>query len=217
MVKYTKGKRLVIGLLLTVVASLVLLSSIMALDKMLSNQSATSKQASSPNNLNNGLTNAAPITFEFVESNFADLTVAAGSEVQGTIPIKINGTFSFIFWLDDRGFNTTESTLPEGISVSINMYGKTYRAESVTSLFKKYSTLLPAVQVDQSPIPPVSTALGETTIQYTVTAASSVPTGVYDVKIVFQCVTNDGELAGFEKGSWRSSYGAAFKVILHVQ
>ncbi len=214
--KNVKRNRLFNGVLLIIVAGVLLLSSIIALDIMFPNQSTASEQASSPNMLNNGIHFAGPITFELMGSNVAELTVAAGSEVQGAISIKINGTFSFQFYHDDLGFNTTKSTLPEGISVSINVYGKNYDVLPVTSLLGD-PTFMAAVYPNQSPIQLVPTTRGETTVKYTVRAASNVPAGVYNIRIVFQSVTDDGELYGFEKGTLHYGYAEGFGVILHVQ
>jgi hypothetical protein len=153
---------------------------------------------------------AGPITFRFLGNNSTEATVVAGSSVQGTIPVNITGASWLNFYVDDRGtlFNTTKPTLPAGISVSLNMYGNSYDAVSLTAAYANQSI---------SAVPLVPTTQGETNFQYTVSAASSVPAGVYKVLIVFQSVTNDGELYGFEKGTLHYGYAAVYEVILHVQ
>jgi len=150
---------------------------------------------------------AGPITFRFLGDNSTEATVVAGSTVQGTIPVNITGASWLNFYVDDRGtlFNTTKPTLPAGISVSLSMYGNSYDAVSLTAAYANQS------------LPLVPTTQGETSVQYAVSAASNVPAGVYKVLIVFQSVTNDGELYGFEKGTLHYGYAAVYEVILYVQ
>jgi hypothetical protein len=42
--------------------------------------------------------------------------------------------------------------------------------------------------------PLVSTTIGETTVQYTINLANTVPKGTYDIKIVCQSFLNNGNL-----------------------
>jgi hypothetical protein len=212
MVAGVKRTRLIVGVLLISVAGLVLLSSILALHGMGSNQSNASQQTSSSNSPSYSQSFSGPVTFQ-LGSNVSELSVTAGSSVQGAVPIKITGVFSFNFYVDDRGFNTTKSALPAGISVSLDMYGKSYDAVPLTVMFANLGSppLVPAALLQLVP-----TDLGETAVQYTVSVASSVPAGVYNVLIVFQSVTNTGELYGFERGTLHYDYGAIYKVILYV-
>jgi hypothetical protein len=149
---------------------------------------------SSTSGLNNSVSWAGIITFEFVGSNSTEATAAAGSTVQGAITIDILQAAPLRFYIDDRGYNTSVSTLPAGISISLNVYGNTY-----------YPPLLSSAEYQPPLIP---TALGETAVQYEITVAKSVSTGVYDIRILCLSFFNNGTL---------TDQGMEYLVTLHVQ
>jgi hypothetical protein len=210
-----KKSRLTVGLLLMSVIGSIVLGSVIVLHDVGFDQSGPSGQTPSSNTLGGSLYFAGDPAFQFEGSNVSELTVAAGSSAQGVVPMKIVDAFSFNFYVDDRGtvFNTTKPTLPSGISVSIGMYGNRYDAVSLTDVYANPS--LPLVPTTRLPL--VSTTIGETSVRYTVNVASGVPAGAYKVLIVFQSVTNDGELYGFEKGTLHYGYADIYEVLLHVQ
>jgi len=161
----------------------------------------------------NGITSGSVRSFQFENGNRSELTVAAGSSVKGTVPIKITSGFFFNFYVDDRGFNTTKSSLPPGISVCIDLYGNRYDAVPLTVVYADRS--LPLFPSSLLPLAP--TSLGVTSVEYTLSVASDVPAGVYTVLIIFQSVTNDGEAYRCEKGSLHYGYAVYYEVVLHVQ
>lgn len=163
----------------------------------------------------NGITSGNVRSFQFENGNRSELTVAAGSSVKGTVPIKITSGFFFNFYVDDRGwvYNTTKPSLPAGISVSIEMYGNSYDAVPLTVVYADRS--LPLFPSSLLPLAP--TSLGVTSVEYTLSVASDVPAGVYTVLIIFQSVTNDGEAYRCEKGSLHYGYAIYYEVVLHVQ
>jgi hypothetical protein len=153
---------------------------------------------SSTTGLNSSVTNARsaglPITFGFVGSNYTQwVTAAAGSTVHGTIILSILQVAPLRFYIDDIGYNTS-STLPAGISISLNIYGNTYDP--------------PLLSSNYSQPPLVSTALGETNVQYAISVANSVPSGVYYIGIL--CWS-------FQKNGTVYDQGAVYEVILNVQ
>lgn len=209
-----KRARLVVGVLLSV-AGLVLLSSIMVLHAP-TNQGATSKQTPGLNSPNVQRF-AGTISFQFGGSNVTELTVAAGSATQGTILMNITQAAPFLIYINDGGgrFNQTGPTLPPGISVSLNMYGKRYDVPTVYEVPFDNHTSLPL-----STVPLVPTALGNTSVQYAISVASTVPAGVYNVDILFKSILkNDMVPSGARDQGIETmyGYGAYYTVILHVQ
>lgn len=166
-------------LILFGVVCLALLSSIMIFHVIEFNQSALS---STPQHTSSSVSFAGPITFGFVGGNSSAVTVAAGSTVHGAITIDILQAAPLRFYIDDRGYNTSSSTLPAGVSISLNVYGNSYAPSSLSQ-----SATQPL-----STTPLVATTLGETTVQYTISVASSVPKGAYDIRIVCWSFLNNG-------------------------
>lgn len=173
-----------ISVLLGVIGLAVLLSSIIILRPNQSASSSTLQPAS--NGASNGVSYAGPITFEFVGSNSTAATAAAGSTVQGAITVDILQAAPMRFLIDDRGYNTSVSTLPAGISISLNVYGNSY-----SPLLLSNAATQP---VNTAPLVP--TTLGETTVQYAISVANSVPNGAYDFGIVCLSFLNNGTLRG---------------------
>jgi hypothetical protein len=154
------------------------------------------------------------ISFQFENTNFSELTVAAGSAVQSTVLMNIFQAAPLLIFVDDSGIeiNQTAPTLPPGISVSLRMYGNSYNVPSVYEVAFDNFTGLPLSTVQLVP-----TTLGETSIQYTINVASSVPAGVYNVKILFKSMLKGDMLpAGYSYDSLYG-YGEVYIVILHVQ
>ena len=142
------------------------------------------------------------------------MIVAAGSAGQGTILISITQAAPLLVFVDDSGTLVDQSTptLPQGISVSLNMYGKSYDVPSVYEVPFNATTSLPLSTAQLVP-----TTLGETSIQYTVSVANTVPAGVYNVNIAFQSILKGDMLpAGYLYDSLYG-YGQWYTVILKVQ
>lgn len=166
---------------------------------------AVQENRSSLSNALNTLGFVGTVSFQFVGSDVSELIVAASSAGQGTILMNITQAAPFLIYIDDSGalLNQSTPTLPPGISVSLNMYGKRYDVPSIYEVPLNDSTGLPLSTVQLVP-----TTLGETTVQYTISVTSAVPTGVYNVNIVFRNILNNGTHYG---------YAAEYVVILHVQ
>jgi hypothetical protein len=161
-------------------------------------ENSTPASSSGAPDLNNYLMFTGQITFGFVGSNSTEVAAAAGSIVHGTIIVNILQEAPLRFYIDDSGYNTSSSSFPAGMSISLNMYGNNYDPV----LFSK------ADNQSLSTIPLVPTALGETNVQYAISVASSVLKGVYDTKIVFWSFLNNGTLY---------DQAEEYQVTLHVQ
>lgn len=154
-----------------------------------------SRAPSSSNTSTNGSVSfVGPVTFEFTGNNSTEVTAAAGSTVRGTITINILQQAPLRFYIDDIGYNSSSSTLPTGISISLNIYGNAYDP--------------PLLSNANSQPPLVPTVSGETTLQYEISTSSSVPRGVYDARIVCWSFLNNGTV---------SDQAEVYQVTLHIQ
>lgn len=162
----------------------------------------------------NSVAFAGTISFQFEGSNISELTTPAGSAVQGTVLMNISQAAPLLIYVADSGtdINQTTPTLPPGISVSLEMYGNSYNVPSVYEVAFNDTTGLPLSTVQLVP-----TTLGETSIQYTINVASSVPAGVYNVKILFVSMLKGDMLPAGYPYDYRYGYGDYYTVILHVQ
>jgi len=195
---------------LFILAGLVLLGSTMVFHDPSPNQSAATGQTPSDSG---DINFAGTISFQFENTNVSELTVAAGSAVQGTVLMNISQAAPLLIYVDDSGIeiNQTTPTLPPGISVSLEMYGNSFNVPLVYEVAFNDTTGLPlSTQL-------VPTTLGETSIQYTINVASSVPTGVYNVKILFKSMLMGDMLPAGYLYDYLYGYGEYYTVILHVQ
>jgi hypothetical protein len=169
------AKLLIIAIAATIIASVV---GVYAYEGIA--RSTSSSSTASPSQINNTPSPVSQITWvgphDFkLAQNTTSLSVASGSSVSGTIPVQVLNKTLTIFYLADEGFNTTKSVLPTGISVSLQPYGKQYQP--------LHSSQIGANSSQLATIPAVATTIGNTTIPFTISVASDVPAGTYNVKI----------------------------------
>jgi hypothetical protein len=195
MMRLSRSTRRAVIILLSVVGLALLVSVTMALYVVGHDQSGPSTQSSEsgvPDHLSNSVTLVGPITFRFVGGNSSALTVVAGSTVYGTMSIDVLQAAPLRFYIDDRRYNATGSTLPAGISISFNMYGNSY------------DPFLLSTEDDQplSAARLIPTTLGVTTVRYTISSASNVPKGVYGIRIVCWSFLNNGTIYNRPESYW---------------
>ncbi len=196
-----KRKHVVIGVLLITIVAAALLGSNMLLSKISLN---SQPQMSSDNSqvpvdlsdINNGASQVGPKTIQ-LNSNASELTVNRGSTVRGTISINVLKADPLRIFVNDNIFNATEPSMPQGVTVSVNMDGHDVSVPYRTSIPEK-----PNIADLQT------TTLGQNSIQYTISASKDAPAGTYRIRLSIQSWLSDGT-------KWE--YGLGYEVILHVQ
>lgn len=202
-----KRKYVILGTLLVAIIAATLLGSNMLLSKTSTTnpQPQTSSDTSSSDtsqppadfsNLNNAVNQVGPKTIQ-LSSNSSELTVNRGTTVQETIPLNVLKADPIRIFIDDAIFNTTEPTLPEGVSITVNINGHDALIPSSRSISNQ-----PSIADLQT------TTLGQNAIQYKVGASKDVPVGTYRIRLAVQSWLSDGT---------RREYAVTYEVILHVQ
>jgi hypothetical protein len=180
----------------------------------------------------NGIGSFGPITFKLLQ-NSTTMKVSPGSSVTDSIPINIIDNAPMRFLIDDTDINSSKSTIPSGITVSMQVFGKSYQPE--------FQTQTRPVSINNTLVNPevgstsVSTQVGESSIPYTISVANNVPVGTYLLKFDLQSFSpmpsytigtveydKDGKPHAGTKvvqgsGLMSNNGGAEFQVTLNVQ
>jgi hypothetical protein len=163
----------------------------------------------------NSVTFTGTRSFEFQESNVTELTTAAGSTVEGAIEMNIVLPTPLLVYILDQGFNQTNPSLPLGISVTLTIYGNSYNVPSMHELPFDSFTGLPSTTVKL-----VNTTLGKTSIQFTINVGNTVPSGVYNLEILFKSILKGDMVPSSLRNSGVDTiygYGEYYTIILYVQ
>ncbi|MGD0159258.1 MAG: hypothetical protein ABSB89_03060 [Candidatus Bathyarchaeia archaeon] len=164
----------------------------------------------------NDITYVGPISFQFSGGNASELTVASGSAGKGTIQVNVTEADPLLIYdYAGGGFNQSATALPAGLSVSLNMYGNLYDVPQINQVALDNATALPL-----STVPLIPTTLGETTFQYTINTASTVPAGTYTIHISFLPILQGDEVPASTRAAGineMQGLGEVYAVTINVQ
>ena len=145
--------------------------------------------------MNNGVNWVGTQTLQ-LSRNASELSVSRGSSTQGTILVDVLKDDPLRIFVDDAMFNATESSMPQGVSITVNINGQDVPIPSSHSM----SGVPIAADL-------LTTTLGQNAIKYTVSASEDVPVGRYSVLLAIQSWLSD---------ETKCEYGLLYNLVLNI-